>query len=90
MHYSRGQLILSVLAIVIGLGLVFSGSRNGPVQFAGGGFITTIGLGSLLLTLGSVLPGLPGRIFSHSLFKAAITLIVVFMLLITLYFTFNH
>jgi len=90
MHYNRGQFILSLVAIVVGMGLILSSARFGPFGFIGGGFFTVLGLGSLLLTLGSVLPGVAGRVLSHRVFKGAVIAAVILMLLLTAYFAVNH
>ncbi len=88
MHTRRGQFILSVLAIVLGVILVFVGQGRGPVWQGGGGFFIAIGAGSLLLTLGNIVQGFPGQILRHPVFNAAIILAVAAMLGLTLYFAF--
>ncbi len=88
MHTRRGQFILSVLAIVLGVILVFVGQGRGPVWQGGGGFFIAIGAGSLLLTLGSEVQGVPGQILRHPVFNAAVILVVVVALGLTLYFAF--
>jgi hypothetical protein len=90
MHYTRGQYILSLASIVFGIAIIIATARISLLGFAGGGFFTVIGLGSLLLTLGSGLPGLPGRILSHRFFKAVIIVAVVAMLALTFYFAINY
>ncbi len=88
MHTRRGQFILSVLAIVLGVALVFVGQGRGPVWQGGGGFFIAIGAGSLLLTLGNIAQGVPGQIMRHPVFNAAIILAVAVMLGLTIYFAF--
>ncbi len=88
MHTRRGQFILSVLAITLGIILVLVGQGRSSVWQGGGGFFIAIGAGSLLLTLGSVVQGVPGQILRHPVFNAAIILAVAVMLGLTLYFAF--
>ncbi len=88
MHTRRGQFILSFLAIVFGAVLVVVGQGRGSVWQGGGGFFIAIGAGSLLLTLGSEVQGMPGQILRHPIFNAAIILVVAVMLGLTLYFVF--
>ncbi len=88
MHTRRGQFILSLLAIVLGVALVLIGQGRGAVWQGGGGFFIAIGAGSLLLTLGSVVQGLPGEILRHPIFNAAVILAVAVALGLTIYFAF--
>ncbi len=85
MHPRRGQLILSILAIIFGALLVIVGQGRGAVWQGGGGFFIAIGAGSLLLTLGSEVQGLPGQILRHPAFNAAIIVAVAAMLGLTIY-----
>ena len=90
MHYTRGQFILSLGAIVVGMGLIILTSRFGAFGFISGGFFIVLGLGSLLLTLGSVLPGLAGRVLRNRIFKGVVITVVILMLLLTAYFALNQ
>ncbi len=88
MHHRRGQFILSILAVIFGALLVVVGQGRGSVWQGGGGFFIAIGAGSLLLTLGSAVQGLPGQVLRHPVFNAAIIVAVVVMLGLTIYFAF--
>jgi hypothetical protein len=88
MHTRRGQFILSFLAIVLGVVLVLVGQGRGAVWQGGGGFFIAIGVGSLLLTLGSVVQGLPGQILRHPIFNAVVIFAVAVALVLTIYFAF--
>ncbi len=85
MHPRRGQFILSILAIIFGALLVVVGQGRGAVWQGGGGFFIAIGAGSLLLTLGAEVQGLPGQILRHPAFNAAIIVAVAAMLGLTIY-----
>ena len=86
MHARRGQFILSFLAIFVGAALLYIGQIQRPVWSAGGGIFLAIGVGSLLLTLGLVLPGWPGKVLRHPVFNLLTIAAVVFMILLTVYY----
>ncbi len=88
MHIRRGQFILSIVAMIFGLALALVGQGRGAVWQAGGGFFIAIGAGSLLLTLGSVVQGVPGEVLRHPITNATIIVAVVVMLFVTIYFAF--
>ena len=88
MHIRRGQFILSSMAIILGAALVVAGQGRGAAWQAGGGFFIAIGAGALLMTLGSVLEGIPGQVLRHPIFNAVIIVTVAAMLLVTVYFAF--
>ena len=88
MHIRRGQFILSSMAIILGAALVVAGQGRGAAWQAGGGFFISIGAGALLMTLGSVLQGIPGQVLRHPIFNAVIIVTVAAMLLVTVYFAF--
>ena len=85
MHIRRGQFILSIAAMIFGAVLLWIGQGRGAVWQAGGGIFITIGAGSLLLTLGNVLEGLPGQVLRHPIFNAVIIVAVAAMFLVTVY-----
>ena len=86
MHARRGQFILSFLAILVGAALLYFGQIQPPVWSAGGGIFLAIGVGSLLLTLGLVLPGWPGKALRHPVFNFLAIAAVVIMILLTAYY----
>jgi uncharacterized membrane protein len=88
MHPRRGQFILSLLAIIFGAALMVVGQTQRPVWAAGGGFFIAIGVASLLMTLGWVLPGWAGKALRHPIFNAIAVLAVISTLLLTVYYAF--
>ena len=88
MYIQRGQFILSSIAIILGAALVVAGQGRGVSWQAGGGFFIAIGAGALLMTLGSVLEGIPGQLLRNPIFNAVIIVTVAAMLLVTVYFAF--
>ncbi len=88
MHRKRGQIILSLLAIILGAVLILAGQGHSAVWPAGGGFFIAIGAGSLLMTLGSVLQGMPGEVLRHPIFNAVILVAVAATFLVMIYFAF--
>ena len=86
MHIRRGQFILSLFAIILGVALVIAGQGRSAAWQAGGGFFIAIGAGALLMTLGSVLQGTPGQVLRHPIFNAVIIVAVAAMFLVTIYF----
>jgi hypothetical protein len=90
MHARRGQFILSFLAILVGAALIYIGQVQKPVWTAGGGIFMAIGVGSLLLTLGWVLPGWPGKALRHPIFNLIAVAAVVIMIVLTAYYAFFY
>jgi hypothetical protein len=90
MHRRRGQFILSIVAIAFGVALVVVGQAQKPVWGAGGGFFIAIGIASLLMTLGWVIPGWVGMVLRHRVFNAIAILAVVSTLLLTVYYALAH
>ncbi len=86
MHRRRGQFILSILAIAFGAALIVVGQTQKPVWGAGGGFFIAIGIASLLMTLGWVLPGWAGKVLRHQAFNVIAILAIVSTLLLTVYY----
>jgi len=86
MHRRRGQIILSIVALAFGAALMVFGPTQKPVWVAGGGFFIAIGVASLLMTLGWVLPGWVGMVLRHRIFNAIAILAIVSTLLLTVYY----
>jgi hypothetical protein len=86
MHRRRGQFILSIVAVAFGIALIVIGQTQKPVWGAGGGFFIAIGVVSLLMTLGWVLPGWVGIVLRHRAFNAIAILAVISTLLLTVYY----
>jgi len=86
MHRRRGQIILSIVALAFGAALMVFGQTQKPVWVAGGGFFIAIGVASLLMTLGWVLPGWVGMVLRHRIFNAIAILAIVSTLLLTVYY----
>ncbi|HEX7568592.1 MAG TPA: hypothetical protein VF355_08510 [Anaerolineaceae bacterium] len=90
MHSRRGQFILSIFATAIGILLIVIGQTQRPIWTAGGGFFVTIGIASMLMTLGWVLPGWAGKILRHPIFNVVAVLAVVSMFLMMIYYAFIY
>ena len=75
---------MSLLAAVIGAVLVYNGINNGSAAWVAGGLLfLTIGAGTMLLTLGSVLPGVLGNLLRRRFVGILILVIVAVALVAT-------
>jgi len=90
MHSRRGQFILSIFATAIWILFIVIGQTQRPIWTAGVGFFVTIGIASMLMTLGWVLPGWAGKILRHPIFNVVAVLAVVSMFLMMIYYAFIY
>lgn len=90
MHPRRGQFILSIFATAFGVLLIVIGQTLRPIWTATGGFFVTIGIASMLMTLGWVLPGWVGKILRHPIFNIVAVLAIVSMFLLMVYYAFIY
>lgn len=90
MHPRRGQFILSILAIVFGVFLIVVGQTQRPIWTAAGALFVSIGIASMMMTLGWVLPGWAGKILRHPIFNVVAILAIVSMFLLMVYYAFTY
>ena len=85
MKITPAHIILPIIAILVGMALIYAGLWGGwgIVWAAGGGFFIAVGLGAALLTLAWALPGSAGAFLRQPVISILILLIVLGMLCLT-------
>jgi hypothetical protein len=85
MKITPAHIILPIIAILVGMAIIYAGLWGGwgIVWAAGGGFFIVLGLGATLLTLAWALPDPAGAFLRQPMISILILLIVLSMLYLT-------